>query len=125
MYRIGVKRGFDAAHRLEGHPGKCSRLHGHSWRVEAVFASEGIGPDGMFLDFDDAGAALERLLEPLDHSCLNELDAFETIPPTAENVARHIYERLSEEFRVDSGVRIEGVTVWESESSWSSYGQSL
>ena len=53
MYRLGVKRQFSAAHKLEGHPGRCSRLHGHTWTVEAVLRSTRLGPDGLVVDFED------------------------------------------------------------------------
>src|SRR5450756_2843234 len=88
MYRIGVKCRFSAAHRLEGHRGRCSRLHGHSWMVEAVFAADEISSGGMLLDFDDARAVLEDVVAPFDHCFLNEVEPFDRVAPTAENVAR-------------------------------------
>lgn len=123
MYRIGVERRFSAAHRLEGHPGRCSRLHGHSWRVQAMFVADEISSGGMLLDFDDAGAALEVVVAPFDHSFLNEVEPFDRVAPTAENVAREVFERLDS--RVKDAIRparLESVTVWESEDAWASYG---
>ena len=122
MYRIGVECRFSAAHRLEGHKGRCSRLHGHSWRVEAVFTAGEISSGGMLLDFDDAGTALEGVVAPYDHCFLNEVEPFDKVPPTAENVAREVFERLHT--RVHDALRparLESVTVWESEDAWASY----
>jgi 6-pyruvoyltetrahydropterin/6-carboxytetrahydropterin synthase len=123
MYRIGVKCTFSAAHRLEGHAGRCSRLHGHSWRVEAVFTADEISTGGMFLDFDDAMRALEDTVAPFDHCYLNEVEPFDSIPPTAENVAREIFERLDSHARRSEWTgTLESVTVWESEGAWASFG---
>jgi 6-pyruvoyltetrahydropterin/6-carboxytetrahydropterin synthase len=123
VYRIGVECRFSAAHRLEGHPGRCSRLHGHSWRVQAVFASDETSSGGMVLDFDEAGAALEDAVSLFDHCYLNEVEPFDKVPPTAENVAREVFERLDS--RVSDSIRparLESVTVWESDDAWASYG---
>ena len=36
MYTLKVEGAFEAAHHVNGYPGKCARLHGHNWVVEAV-----------------------------------------------------------------------------------------
>ena len=36
MYTLKVEGAFEAAHRVVNYPGKCDRLHGHNWKVEAV-----------------------------------------------------------------------------------------
>ena len=36
MFEIHVSAEFEAAHRVVNYPGKCDRIHGHSWTVEAV-----------------------------------------------------------------------------------------
>jgi 6-pyruvoyltetrahydropterin/6-carboxytetrahydropterin synthase len=123
MYRVGVKGRFSAAHRLEGHQGKCSRLHGHTWCVEVVFSSAEVGREGMVLDFDVAGAILETVIAPFDHRYLNEVEPFTSLQPTAENVARVLFTSVLKE--IENGghpVRLEKVTVWESPDSWASYG---
>lgn len=117
MYWIAVKRQFSAAHRLEGHPGKCSRLHGHTWYVEAVFGGEELGRDGILIDFEDAGKALEDVIADFDHSYLNDVEPFGEIPPTAENVARVVFERLKGEAGQRESwkaAELMMVTVWES-----------
>jgi 6-pyruvoyltetrahydropterin/6-carboxytetrahydropterin synthase len=119
MYRVGVKSRFNAAHKLEGHPGKCSRLHGHTWYVEAVFATSELGDEAMVIDFGDARAMLESVTGPFDHSYLNEIEPFSDDRPTAENVARVIFEGLLEEMeREGYPVTLEKVTVWESPDTW-------
>jgi 6-pyruvoyltetrahydropterin/6-carboxytetrahydropterin synthase len=111
MYRVGIKRQFSAAHRLEGHPGKCARLHGHTWQVEAVFSTTALGQEEMVVDFEEAGRLLNAVIEPYDHQYLNELARFTSARPTAENVEN-----------AGTGVTVESVTVWESPDSWASFG---
>lgn len=122
VFEVGVRIQFGAAHRLEAHQGRCSRLHGHTWEVEAVFRGEGAGQSGMLLDFREASSALEAAVADLDHTCLNDLEHFALKPPTAENVARLVFERLTG--AADAGewdVAPARVTVWESRDKWASY----
>ena len=85
---------FEAAHRLprvpEGH--KCSRLHGHSFRVE--LAIEGpVNPDtGWVMDFGELFTLWAPLHELLDHHYLNEIPGLEN--PTSEILSRFIWQRI-------------------------------
>ncbi|MBC5811057.1 MAG: 6-carboxytetrahydropterin synthase QueD [Candidatus Eremiobacteraeota bacterium] len=85
---------FEAAHVLPHHPGKCSRLHGHSYRFEVALEGpiQAAGPaQGMVRDFDEIGAIVKPLVERLDHASLNDL-----MPnPTAEHIARWIWNELA------------------------------
>jgi 6-pyruvoyltetrahydropterin/6-carboxytetrahydropterin synthase len=122
MYRIGVRGQFSAAHHLEGHPGKCSRTHGHTWQVEAVFSAQDLGSGGLVVDFEDACRALDEAIEPLDHRYLNETEQFSGLQPTAENVARVIYESLAA-IAGSAGwtAHLESVAVWESPDAMALY----
>jgi 6-pyruvoyltetrahydropterin/6-carboxytetrahydropterin synthase len=87
---------FEAAHRLPCVPmdHKCSRLHGHSYRVEVHIAGS-VHPDhGWVTDFADIKDAFTQVYDQLDHRYLNEVDGLEN--PTSENVARWIWLRLEE-----------------------------
>lgn len=58
---------FEASHVLPKHPGKCSRLHGHSW-VLHVSVSGSINPQtGFVMDFADISTVVKPLIERLDH----------------------------------------------------------
>lgn len=86
---------FEAAHRLPnvstGH--KCSRLHGHSYRVAVHVEGEVDATAGWVTDFADIGCAFTPLLAQLDHYYLNEIDGLGN--PTSEVLAGWIWERLS------------------------------
>jgi 6-pyruvoyltetrahydropterin/6-carboxytetrahydropterin synthase len=99
---------FEAAHVLPHHPGKCSNLHGHSYRFEVAVAgplAERGPAAGMVLDFDEiATVARPLVIDRLDHSSLNDL-----MPnPTAEHIALWIWNELAE--RLPQLVEI---VVWE------------
>ena len=47
MFELTVKAEFEAAHQINGYQGKCQRLHGHNWSVEAVVEGNKIDEIGM------------------------------------------------------------------------------
>jgi 6-pyruvoyltetrahydropterin/6-carboxytetrahydropterin synthase len=84
----------EAAHRLpnvpEGH--KCSRLHGHSFKIEIHVSGEVEYPSGWIMDFADIKTAFQPLYDQLDHNYLNEIVGLEN--PTSENLSRWVWDRL-------------------------------
>ncbi len=123
MYQLFVEEHFDAAHYLPEYKGKCERLHGH--RFKAVIRAEGttVGKDGMVYDFSEMKRHLRDALALLDHCCLNELEEFSTAPPSSENIARWLYERLAPRFNAD-GIRLSAVEIWESPTAGVTYAPS-
>jgi 6-pyruvoyltetrahydropterin/6-carboxytetrahydropterin synthase len=86
---------FDSAHRLPNLPPehKCTRLHGHTYRV-VVTVTGPVDPTlGWVMDFGDIKAAWRPIDDTLDHYYLNEIDGLEN--PTSENLAAWIWERLA------------------------------
>jgi 6-pyruvoyltetrahydropterin/6-carboxytetrahydropterin synthase len=92
--RVRKQFAFESAHVLPNHPGKCSRLHGHSYRLDvAVDGSvQASGPAaGMVIDFDAIGDVVQReIIARLDHTSLN--DILEN--PTSELIALWIWRHL-------------------------------
>lgn len=82
---------------LPHHAGKCSRLHGHSYRLDVTLEGDlqTTGPaQGMVVDFDTlAGVVKAGVIEELDHRSLN--DIIEN--PTSENIIGWIWKRLAPE----------------------------
>jgi len=116
MYEIRVKASFSAAHNLRQYRGKCERLHGHNWNIEANFAYKSLGKDGMAVDFKEAKGILHDILDELDHSYLNESRSFKKVNPTSENIARFIFGRVKEKNK-----NIRSVAVWENDSACAVY----
>ena len=132
MFRVTQELRFCYGHRLLGHPGKCARLHGHNARVFVVLRADGLDAKGMVIDFDTVAQRARRYLdEALDHRMLLQQgdpagaalagigEPFVTleVAPTAENLARLIYEQL-----VRFGLPIAEVRLEEQPGSTASYG---
>jgi len=123
MYELSVELSFSAAHCLEGHPGRCANLHGHNYRVIVVAGGERLNEHEMLIDFGDLKEICTRVIDPLDHTMLNELDVLANRNPTAEALAEHIYERIADRLSgaAHDHVRLLRVTVYESERSYATY----
>ena len=87
---------FEAAHRLPNVPPghKCSRLHGHSFRVSVHVAAPVQVETGWVRDFADISCAMAPVLSRLDHYYLNEIDGLDN--PTSEVLAAWIWDELAD-----------------------------
>lgn len=112
MYRITVENDFSSAHQLREYEGKCSSVHGHNWRVQLTVKSGVLDSRGISIDFGQMKRLLADLVERFDHVDLNKTAPFDKINPTAENIARVIFELAGEE--LPEGVVPDKVVVWES-----------
>ncbi len=121
VYRLGLHAHFDGAHLIRGHRGKCASLHGHRWDIEVVLRGEKLNELGMVIDFSEVKKAMEKITADYDHGFINEREPFNTINPTAENLARHIFERLSSS--LPEHCALIHVKIWESPGQWASYGE--
>ncbi len=120
MYEITVISHFSGAHRLRTLGGKCEELHGHNWKVEVSVVSNRLGKEGVVIDFGVLKQNLEKVLESLDHTYLNDLAFFSRIEPSSENIAKYIFDRLRGELKGHPGT-LKKVTAWESETSSATY----
>ena len=112
MYELTVRSHFDAAHALRDYPGECRNLHGHTWDVEATVQGVKLDDIEIVYDFKRLKEDLEAVLAPYDHAYLNDVAPFDRLSPTAENLAREVFEAL--EKRVGEAVTVKEVAVWES-----------
>jgi 6-pyruvoyltetrahydropterin/6-carboxytetrahydropterin synthase len=120
MFELRIKVDFPAAHHLEGYPGDCARPHGHNWGLEVFARSVKLDSIGMAMDFRELKNAAKELVAPWDHQDLNLLEDFKQINPSAEQIAKLSYDRLS---AIIDGAEtwIEKVTIWENERCSASY----
>ncbi len=121
MYYVTVIKHFSAAHHLRDYEGKCERQHGHNYKIELELKSPLVDRSGMVADFTTVRQALEKLLLRFDHQDLNEIKPFDKLNPTAENIAKLIWEEMNLKFNTRR-VKVSKVTVWETESSYATYG---
>jgi 6-pyruvoyltetrahydropterin/6-carboxytetrahydropterin synthase len=90
--RLEVEFHFAAAHRLPRYDGPCQRMHGHNYRLVVTLEGEVDPASGMVADFGAVKTAVqEQVLARADHRTLNDL----LENPTAENIARWIWESLA------------------------------
>ncbi len=119
MFEIMVEDTFASAHQLIGYEGACENIHGHTWKVQIFLKGETLGKIGMLYDFKKVKASLGEIIKKLDHKNLNRLPEFASINPTAENLAKMIYDMF--ELLIPEGVEISKTTVWESEKTCATY----
>ena len=108
MYIISRQFAFCYAHRLLGHPGKCAHLHGHNGTVRIDLRDDQLNPQGMVADFIEVKNSIGKWIKmTLDHrTILEECDPLTNVlreqgepvlalpvEPTAENLAKLIYEQ--------------------------------
>ncbi|MBA1335699.1 MAG: 6-carboxy-5,6,7,8-tetrahydropterin synthase [Firmicutes bacterium] len=104
---------FDSAHRLEDYEGKCSRLHGHTYRLEVTVCGSR-DYRGMVVDFGEMKDIVEKaVIIDFDHCLLN--DVMEE-NPTAENLCAVIWNRLINVFE-EKGLQLFRIVLWETPTS--------
>jgi 6-pyruvoyltetrahydropterin/6-carboxytetrahydropterin synthase len=98
IFEITKAAVFDAAHNLPKGPAGSpyTRLHGHSFRVEATVRGEAVPPVGWVADLGDLDRALKAIAAELDHGMLNDRPGLES--PTLENICVYFAERLKPEY---------------------------
>ncbi len=146
MFYASKKFKMETAHVLDSSYMKCcQQIHGHSVVVEVSISAEELNEDGMVMDFkllkeicgvafvdemDHAFLMSQRttniLISKYGHHVVSEVyPGLVVVPynPTAENIAKDIYDRLSGSF--PRGVNLEEVMYWETESASVSYWRDM
>ncbi|HZW11334.1 MAG TPA: 6-carboxytetrahydropterin synthase [Phycisphaerales bacterium] len=93
MFQLSVETEFCAAHAITM-GGQREPLHGHNWRVTLTLAGPSLDDDGLLCDFHAAERALREVTAPFQNRDLGAVEPFDRVNPTAEQVARHIAERV-------------------------------
>jgi 6-pyruvoyltetrahydropterin/6-carboxytetrahydropterin synthase len=131
MFRVTQEIEFCYGHRLLAYSGKCRHLHGHNGRAVIVLEGEQLDDRGMLVDFAEIKTALRSWIDDeLDHRMIL-CEADPALPhlrrlgepvhvirenPTAENIARLIYEHARGE-----GFPVVEVSLWETPRSFATY----
>jgi 6-pyruvoyltetrahydropterin/6-carboxytetrahydropterin synthase len=122
MYTVSVQAHYDAAHFLRRYQGKCERLHGHRYVVEAALQAEELDESGIAFDFVDLKRELRDLAEGLDHTNLNDLPQFQEIETSAEHQARWFFDELKKRLPEELAGGLLYARVWETPTQWAQYG---
>ena len=134
MHRVAREIHFCYGHRLLNYDGKCRHLHGHNGKAVITLEAERLDALGMVVDF----ARLKRVVggwidEAIDHKMLLHRDDpvlaylraqgepvfVMNVNPTAENIARLIYE-----YAAAQGFPVVEVQLWETDACQASYRSS-
>jgi 6-pyruvoyltetrahydropterin/6-carboxytetrahydropterin synthase len=133
MFRVTKELYFCYGHRLLNYAGKCRYLHGHNGKAVVTVEAAALDPLGMVIDFGDLKRVLGGWIDDtLDHKMLLHKDdpiipelkrqgepfVVLDVNPTAENIARLIYD-----FARSKGLPVVEVTLWETENSFATYGE--
>lgn len=131
MYTVVKRIDFCYGHRLLHYEGKCACIHGHNGILEIELRSKDLDKQGMVCDFGEIDSIAKKfVLQKLDHTLIlhskdplvktlkETNEKFFTLKsnPTAENIAKFIFETLEEQ-----GLPISAIRVWESSTSFAEY----
>ena len=131
MFRVTREIDFCYGHRLLDYEGKCRYLHGHNGRAVIAIEADRLDATGMVLDFSEIKRVVSAWIDDnLDHRMILRRDD-PLVPvlekmgeplylldenPTAENIARLIYD-----FTADHGFPIAEARLWETPSCFATY----
>lgn len=132
MLYVTRRETFSAAHRLYNPSfsdeknteifGKCSnpKWHGHNYVLEVTVAGEPDKHTGFVIDLKILKELInEHILEKTDHKNLNtETDFMKGIIPSAENIARAIFNELKN--KLPSG-KLYSVKLFETDKNFVEY----
>ena len=131
MFRVTKEIHFCYGHRLLGYAGKCRHLHGHNGKAVVTLEALSLDQLGMVVDFSEMKRVIGKWIDDtLDHRMLLHTDD-PIIPelrgqgepfveldvnPTAENIARLIFERAAAQ-----NLPVAEVTLWETDAAFATY----
>ncbi len=112
MFEVMATTGFSAAHRLKYLDGKFENLHGHNWTATVTVSASEVNSMGVGIDFVILKKETEELLSKLDYQTINEIPPFDKQNPSAENIARWVYQELSLKLNTEN-VKVKQVEIRE------------
>ena len=91
-------------------------------KVRVTLAGKGLDATGLLYDFVHLKQVIQGVIRGLYHRYLNELKPFDTLNPSAENLARYIYDETARQLLSSTnGAGVSSVTVWETDTSAATY----
>jgi len=123
MFEVSVEDTFAAGHYLRGYRGKCEKPHGHNYKVRITLNGEKLDNIGLLLDFRELKSVMNDVIDRLDHQMVNEIEPFDTLNPSAENMAKYFYDEMNTRLRIhtDGRVRVKLVKLWETDTTTATY----
>ncbi len=125
MFTISVETHFWASHQLVLPDGSKESVHNHNWSVTANVSSDKLGSMAVVMDFQKLKAMVDNIVAKLgnpDLSGLNEISYFKQNSPSAENVAKYIYEKLL--IKLPKGVKLQSIRIVEEQGCSAKFSES-
>ncbi len=73
------------------------------------------------MDFVELKKVVHAVLDRLDHQWLNEFPPFDKINPSAENIAKYIFEEVRAGLGTRENARLGQVRLWETDTAYAVY----
>ena len=121
MFEVTIEETFAAGHALRNYRGKCENVHGHNYRCQVTLEGAELDSIGLLVDFVELKKVVHAVLDRMDHQWLNEFPPFDVLNPSAENMARYIYDEVSEGLKTRQGVRVGAIRLWETDTASATY----
>jgi len=115
--KIGKHFEFEASHILPKHPGKCSRMHGHTYKLTVVVDGPVEKDSGMVVDFSVIKDIVkEEIIDKYDHRHMN--DYFEN--PTAETLSQAFFDLVKKKLKnkTNGKVKLSSLRLYETSDSF-------
>ena len=131
MFQVTREIRFCYGHRLLNYDGKCRHLHGHNGRAIITLEADNLDALGMVIDFSTIKRVVSAWIDDnLDHRMILHKDDpvlaylrqqgeplfVIDVNPTAENIAKLIYD-----FVASQGFPVVEVRLWETDDSFAVY----
>lgn len=116
MFEVTVEEKFASGHALRNYHGKCENVHGHNYRVEVTLTGDNLDDTGLLVDFVELKKVLNVIIERMDHRFLNDVPPFDVLNPSAENMARYIFEELEKGLDGKAPAKVSFVRLWETDT---------
>ena len=121
MFEVTIEQTFAAGHALRNYRGKCENVHGHNYRCQVTVEGRELDQIGLLIDFVALKKALQTVIDRLDHQWLNDFPPFDVLNPSAENIAKYIYDEVNKGLVGDGVVKLACVRLWETDTSSATY----
>ena len=121
MFEVTIEETFAAGHALRNYKGKCENVHGHNYRCQVTLEGERLDNIGLLVDFVELKRVVHGVLDRLDHQWLNEFPPFDVLNPSAENMAKYIYDEVTAGLARVECARVSAVRLWETDTASATY----
>jgi len=134
---------FEASHVLPHHKGKCSNLHGHSWKLTVYVRGPVDTETGMVVDYGDIKSSIQPIIDELDHAhlgawetdkvsisskqeypgCTKQVSWLRTTNPTSENLLIEIAKQIVKRGQVFSSLTLDETCTVSCLLTWEEFNQ--